>query len=496
MTSFSGKIAFELYDTYGFPVEATEDEVRALNFPGVDMAEFERCMDAQRARSRAAGKFRGGQKVASYDGAATEFFGYEHLRGEASVVALFADGEAVQEAKDGDEILIILDRTPFYAESGGQVGDAGVIKSEGGIAAVRDTQKIRADVRGHFAKMEGGVLAVGDSVFCETDAPRRLDIARNHSAAHLMHAALRRVLGNHVRQKGSFVAPAHLRFDFSHDSAATDAQLREAEHLVNEQIRANHPAETESLPYDDAVARGALALFGEKYGAVVRMVSLNPEFSIELCGGTHVARAGDIGLFQFTGESAVAAGVRRVEAVCAARAIDGAQETAARLKQIAAAFQSPPEKAPEKVMQLRESLKAARREIAGLRRAQVVAQTAALAANAEDIGGVRLVVAELSGADMEMLREGAAELRRAMSATTGDAALALLLAGDGGGRAAFVAVSDSDSIDAGKWLAAAARAANAKGGGKSGYAQAGGGDPSKIKDALQAARNAVASAAN
>ncbi|MGI9298115.1 MAG: alanine--tRNA ligase, partial [Gammaproteobacteria bacterium] len=487
---FPGDVAFELYDTYGFPVEATEDEAVARGFSGVNMAEFEECMNAQRGRSRAAAKFASGQNTAAYDGAATEFFGYEHLRGEAEIAAIFADGESVCEAKEGDEVLLVLNRTPFYAESGGQVGDIGIIKSENGTAAVRDTQKIRADARGHFAVITGGVLAAGDSVFCEVDAPRRLDIARNHSAAHLMHSALKRVLGNHVRQKGSLVAADHLRFDFSHDAPATDAQLREAERLVNEQIRLNHPAEIETLRYDEAIERGAIALFGEKYGDTVRMVAINPGFSVELCGGSHVARAGDIGLFQFTGESAIAAGVRRVEAVCGARAIDRAQQNAAYLKQIAAELKSPPEKTGEKIAQLRDSLKAAQKQIAVLRRTQTAAQTATLFAAAEEINGVKIVAAKLSGADSGTLREIASELRRAMPDG------AILLAGDGGGAASFVAVSATDSVNAGQWLAAAARTASARGGGKPAYAQAGGGDPAKIEDALRTARNTIAQNAN
>ncbi|MBE8158657.1 MAG: alanine--tRNA ligase, partial [Betaproteobacteria bacterium] len=328
MPQFSGAAAFELYDTYGFPVEATLDEVVAQHFSGIDMEEFDKCMAQQRARSRAAMKFNIGQKTVEYGGAPTEFLGYDSLQCETEINAIFINGESVQETRSGDEVLIVLNRTPFYAESGGQIGDIGIIRAKDGMAKVCDTQKIRADVWGHIVKIADGVIKVGGKVECEVDAPRRQNIARNHSATHLLHAALRKVLGGHVRQKGSLVAAEYLRFDFSHGGALSENELREVEEIINGQIRANSKVQTELLPYKDAIKRGAMALFGEKYGGTVRMVSIDPAFSLELCGGTHVARAGDVGFFQIVSEGAVAAGVRRIEASCAAAALSRAQNAA------------------------------------------------------------------------------------------------------------------------------------------------------------------------
>ena len=479
---FPGEIAFELYDTYGFPIEATDDEVRDNDFAGVDMAKFEECMNAQRARSRAATKFGGGARAVLYDGAASEFIGYDNIRGEATILAIFADGAPVREAAAGDDVLLVFNRTPFYAEAGGQTGDAGIVKNENGEARIRDTQKIRADTAAHAATITGGVLSAGMKIVCEVDAARRRRIARNHSATHLMHAALRQVLGAHVRQKGSLVAPDHLRFDFSHDAAPTDSQICEVEQIVNEKIRANIPVAIESLPFADAVKKGATALFGEKYGDIVRVVAMDSAFSMELCGGTHVVRTGDIGFFQCIGESAIAAGIRRAEAVSGDAAIARARRDAATIKQIAAAVKSPPDKAAEKIAQLRDSLKTAQKEVAALRRDRTESQSIALAAAAENAGGIDFVIAEVPGADLAALRDIAGRIRRQLPSG------AVFLACKDGGKAAFVAAADGKKMDAGKWLSAAAEVANAKGGGKPGYAQAGGGDPAKINAALRAAR--------
>ncbi|MGI9306462.1 MAG: alanine--tRNA ligase, partial [Gammaproteobacteria bacterium] len=448
---FSGEAAFELYDTYGFPAEATEDYIREDKyFSGIDMEAFEKCMNEQRARSRAAMKFNIGQNAAEYGGAATEFTGYETLRGEAEIAAIFVNGCAVQESRAGEEALLVLNRTPFYAESGGQTGDAGALRKNGAAAEVRDTQKIRADVWGHAAQITEGAFVAGDKVECEVDAPRRANIARCHSATHLLHAALRQVLGAHVRQKGSLVAPAYLRFDFAHGGAPTEKQLRETEDIVNAQIRANAEVLIETMKYDEAIRRGVTALFGEKYGDVVRVVAIDSGFSAELCGGTHVARAGDIGFFQIASEGAVAAGVRRIEAECAAAAVLRAQNAAAQLRQIGGIVKTPPDRAAEKISQMRDSLKDAQKQIAAMQRAQNAAQTRDLISLAENINGAKVLIAQIPGADAAALREAAAQLRGELPQA------ALFLAGDGGGSASFAA-SGAGGISAKEWMNAAAK---------------------------------------
>ena len=480
---FPGDVAFELYDTFGFPAEATLDEVVAAGFSGIDEKAFDECMNRQRARSRAAMKFDAGQKTADYDGAASEFVGYDSLQCEAKILALFVGGERVKEARPGQEAVLVLDRTPFYAEAGGQVGDSGALEKNGATAAVADCKKIRADAAGHFAALQGGAMAEGDSVLCEVDAQRRRAIVCNHSATHLMHAALQKVVGAHVRQKGALVAPDHLRFDFSHHAPLSAEQIREVENIVNEQIRANYETITELTSFDEAIRRGAMALFGEKYGDTVRLVSINSEFSMELCGGTHVGRGGDIGLFRCLGESGIAAGVRRIEGITAAAALSQAQNDSARLSDIAAALKSPREHVLQKIEQMRLSVKEAQKQIAALQDAQTESQVWSLAERAEIVGGKTMLLQKMDGAEMKTLQDA---LRRLQSRLP---QAAILLAGDGGGRASFVAASAfSDSLSAKEWMDKAAAVCGAKGGGKKDRAQCGGGDASKIDSALQAAR--------
>ena len=484
---FPGDIAFELYDTFGFPVEATLDEVVAAHFSGIDMQAFDECMNQQRARSRGAMKFDAGQKTADYDGAASEFVGYDSLQCEAKILALFVGGERVKEARPGQEAVLVLDRTPFYAEAGGQVGDSGALKKNGATAAVADCKKIRADAAGHFAALQGGAMAEGDSVLCEVDAQRRRAIVCNHSATHLMHAALQKVVGAHVRQKGALVAPDHLRFDFSHHAPLSAEQIREVENIVNEQIRANYETITELTSFDEAIRRGAMALFGEKYGDTVRLVSINSEFSMELCGGTHVGRGGDIGLFRCLGESGIAAGVRRIEGITAAAALSQAQNDSARLSDIAAALKSPREHVLQKIEQMRLSVKEAQKQIAALQDAQTESQVWSLAERAENIGGKTMLLQKMDGAEMKTLQDALRRLQARLPQA------AILLAGDGGGRASFVASSAfSDSLSAKEWMDKAAAVCGAKGGGKKDRAQCGGGDASKIDSALQAAREFAA----
>ena len=484
---FPGDVAFELYDTFGFPAEATLDEVVAAGFSGIDEKAFDECMNRQRARSRAAMKFDAGQKTADYDGAASEFVGYDSLQCEAKILALFVDGERVKEARPGQEAVLVLDRTPFYAEAGGQVGDSGALKKNGATAAVADCKKIRADAAGHFAALQGGAMAEGDSVLCEVDAQRRRAIVCNHSATHLMHAALQKVVGAHVRQKGALVAPDHLRFDFSHHAPLSAEQIREVESIVNEQIRANYETITELTSFDEAIRRGAMALFGEKYGDTVRLVSINSEFSMELCGGTHVGRGGDIGLFRCLGESGIAAGVRRIEGITAAAALSQAQNDSARLSDIAAALKSPREHVLQKIEQMRLSVKEAQKQIAALQDAQTESQVWSLAERAETIGGKTMLLQKMDGAEMKTLQDALRRLQTRLPRA------AILLAGDGGGRASFVAASAfSDSLSAKEWMDKAAAVCGAKGGGKKDRAQCGGGDASKIDSALQAAREFAA----
>ena len=477
----SGETAFTLYDTYGFPADLTADAAREHGMT-VDMADFERRMSGQRERSRAAMKFKSGRKTVRYDGAPTEFVGYDSLRAEARVLAVYASGEPAKECAEG-EAVVVLDRTPFYAEAGGQVGDSGILRGADSECVVADAQKLRADSWGHSVKIKNGTVRVGDVVSAEVDAARRADIARAHSATHLMHSALRMVLGNHVAQRGSLVESGRLRFDFSHNAAATADELREAEKIVNEQIRRNAEAQTETLPYDDAVARGATALFGEKYGDIVRMVVIGEDYSVELCGGTHVVRAGDIGYFRFTGETAVAAGVRRVEAVAGGQAVEFSQALDAALGRASSALKSPPEKLAEKISQLQEERKSAERELEKLRAAQSDALAAELAGRANRMGGATVAVEKVAGADGKALRELASQLRGRL-----ESPCAIFLAGENC-MAALVEKPLCEKWDAREWMKVAAETAGAKGGGRADFAQAGGADPAKLDAALQSARD-------
>ena len=520
-TLIDGEFAFGLYDTHGFPVDLTADVVRECNWSPerwrhqirigvkddkglilseesldkavkayrehglpleVDTDDFDRCMSGQRERSRAAMKFKSGRKTVRYDGAPTEFVGYDSLRAEARVLAVYAGGEPAKECAEG-EAVVVLDRTPFYAEAGGQVGDSGILRGADSECVVADAQKLRADSWGHSVKIKNGTVRVGDVVSAEVDAARRADIARAHSATHLMHSALRMVLGNHVAQRGSLVESGRLRFDFSHNAAMTADELREAEKIVNEQIRRNAEAQTETLPYDDAVARGATALFGEKYGDIVRMVVIGEDYSVELCGGTHVVRAGDIGYFRFTGETAVAAGVRRVEAVAGGPAVEFSQALDAALGRASSALKSPPEKLAEKISQLQEERKSAERELEKLRAAQSDALAAELAGRANRLGGATVVVEKVAGADGKALRELASQLRGRL-----ESPCAIFLAGENC-MAALVEKPLCEKWDAREWMKVAAETAGAKGGGRADFAQAGGADPAKLDAALQAARD-------
>ena len=481
-----GETVFKLYDTYGFPPDMTNSIARDEYQLAIDEAGFERCMEVQRTRSRAATKFNVSQKTIMYDGGASEFTGYSSCSGEAEVLALFIDDAPVAEVPPGHEALIVLDKTPFYAESGGQIGDTGTLSANGLTVAVCDTQKIRSDVWGHIVRVEEGCLKVGAAVDCQVDATRRREITRAHSAAHLMHAALRQVLGKHVEQRGSQVSPDSVRFDFSHNGAVTPAELREVEQMVNQQIAANAAVQTEIMAFDDALKTGAMALFGEKYGDRVRVVTIDPAFSVELCGGTHVGRAGDIGFFHFTGETAIAAGIRRVEALTTAAAVRRAQSQLARLGEIAALLKSPIDQLEEKIAQLREQLRAAERRVEQLQQAQQAQLLVTLAAQAEAKQNLRILVQHVEEADAAALRYLARQLQEQL------APAAVFLSGEAGGKALFAAAVSADTgVSARDWIANAAAAADAKGGGKADFAQAGGGDPKKHTQALAAAREFI-----
>ncbi|HXC40309.1 MAG TPA: alanine--tRNA ligase, partial [Burkholderiales bacterium] len=370
--TIDGETVFTLYDTYGFPVDLTADVARERG-KSIDMAGYEAAMDKQRATARAASKFQAAASV-QYSGAKTEFKGYDTLKLDAKVVALYREGSAVPALGAGEEGIVVLDRTPFYAESGGQVGDIGDISAgTGSHFKVHDTQKIQADVFGHHGRQAAGKLSVGDTVTAHVDVRARHRAAWNHSATHLMHAALRRVLGHHVQQKGSLVDAEHTRFDFSHGKPMTAEEIRAVEDLVNREIRANHAVASRVMPYDDAIKAGAMALFGEKYGDEVRVIGMG-EFSTELCGGTHVARTGDIGFFKIVSESGVAAGVRRVEAVTGEGALAWVQDQEARLAQAAGVLKAPATELTQRLEQVLDNLRAAEKEVARLRSKMASAQ--------------------------------------------------------------------------------------------------------------------------
>ena len=489
MPKFPGRMAFELYDTYGFPVDMTADAAREYGME-VDMAGFEECMAKHRARSRAATKFQIGQKTVEYDGMPTEFVGY-HLNffNEAKVLAIYVDGESVEKTTAGEDAILVLSRTPFYAESGGQVGDIGILRGADSavLAVVSDTQKIRSDVWGHKVKMQKRTIRVDDVVSCEVDEKRRENIACAHSATHLMHFALRKILGQHVEQRGSLVDRDQLRFDFSHNEPISTAQLREVEDRVNAEIRRNVKVRTDTMNYQDALDKGAMALFGEKYGDEVRVVTIGP--SIELCGGTHVTRSGDIGYFRFISQSAVAAGIRRVGAMVGDLAVTASQlereglvQAAIQLKMSSASLGVPIEEVAARISQLQEERRGAERELEKLRAAQLGAIAAQLAQKAGLMGRVNVVIEEAADIDGKGLRELASQLRGRLESPA-----AIFLAG-GNAMAALVDKELGEKWSAREWIQVAAEQAGAKGGGRADFAQAGGADAAKLEAALETAR--------
>ncbi len=473
-----GDVLFLLYDTYGFPVDLTADIARERGL-GVDMAGFEREMEGQRERARAASQFGSDYHATPAVEGRTEFTGYDGVAGEGTVTALYRDGEAVETLAAGEQGVVVLDRTPFYAESGGQVGDHGTLTSGEASFEVGDTRKEGA-VHLHLGRLRLGSLRVGDRVRAEVSARERGATACNHSATHLLHAALRRVLGGHVTQKGSLVEPGRLRFDFSHFEPMTAAELREVERLVNGQIRANLPVQADEMTYDEAIERGAMALFGEKYGDRVRVLSMG-EFSTELCGGIHVRRTGDIGLFKIVAEAGVAAGVRRIEAVTGAGALEWVEGMQAQLEHIGALFKGGREQLDVRVAQALERSRALEKELERLKGRLASAAGSDLAGQAQEIGGVKVLAARLDGADPKSLRETLDQLKNKM----GTAAIVLATVSEG--KVTLVAGVTKDAtgrLKAGELVNVVASRVGGRGGGRPDMAQAGGTQPENLDGAL------------
>ncbi|MDO4683613.1 MAG: alanine--tRNA ligase [Lautropia sp.] len=484
--ALDGETAFRLHDTYGFPLDLTADVCRERGVT-VDEAGFDRAMDRQREQARAAGRFKGGV-VLDYSGAPSTFIGYTELSGQAKVLGLFREGKPVDRLAAGEEGIVVLDRTPFYAESGGQVGDHGLLTGADGLRfSVTDTQKIQADVWGHHGRLEAGSLAVGDVVETAVDRDLRARTTRNHSATHLLHKALREVLGDHVAQKGSLVDPDHTRFDFSHNKPMTAEEIQAVEARVNEQIRANVETVIREMSYDDAIRAGAMALFGEKYGDVVRVVEVAD--TRELCGGTHVARAGEIGLFKIISEGGVAAGIRRVDALTAEGALAWIQQQLGLLNQTAAALRAPVAELPDRVGQLQAQVKELGRDLERMKAKAASSQGADLAGQAIALaGGVQLLVARLDGMDAKALRATVDQLKDKLKSVV------VVLAAANEGKVQLAAGVTADlvgRIKAGELVASVAADVGGKGGGKPDFAMAGGTDVAALDAALQSARERV-----
>jgi alanyl-tRNA synthetase len=475
----AGEVAFRLYDTYGFPVDLTADIARERGLE-LDQAGFEVAMDAQRDRARAASRFGVDMRGDTELDAVTDFSGYELNAGESRVVALLKGGVAVDSLAPGEEGEVVLERTPFYAESGGQVGDTGELVAGRARFTVSDTRK-RGAAFAHRGHLEGGPLHTGDKVAAQIDTARRERIRRNHTATHLLHAALREVLGTHVQQKGSLVAPDRLRFDFAHFQPVTAAELRSIEQRVNEQIRLNAPAETQQMTYDAAVASGAMALFGEKYGDEVRVLRVG-DFSTELCGGTHVSRAGDIGLFKLVSEGGVAAGVRRIEAVTGEGAVEYVEQTDDLLRGVSALVRATREDVAQRVQENLEQIRSLERQVRSLQDRLASGQGTDLAGSAIDVGGVKVVATQLIGADATALRNAVDQLKAKLQSAV--VVLASIAEGERITLVAGVTPDLTSRLKAGEIIAAVATQVGGKGGGRPDFAQAGGTDVSALGPAL------------
>jgi alanyl-tRNA synthetase len=481
-----GDTAFKLHDTYGFPVDLTADVCRERGVT-VDEARFNELLEEQKNRARAAGKFKMAQGLA-YSGAATTFHGYEHLVCETSkVTAIYVDGAPVNEAQAGDDAVIVLDHTPFYAESGGQVGDAGELRNGTTRVVVADTLKIQADVFGHHGQVVEGTVKVGDTFTAKVDADRRAKTVRNHSATHLMHKALREVLGAHVQQKGSLVNAERTRFDFAHNAPMTAEEIREVESIVNAEILANAGAQAQVMALDDAQKSGAMMLFGEKYGETVRVLSIGS--SKELCGGTHVKATGDIGLFKIVAESGVAAGIRRVEAVTGDNALAYLQSLETTVQGAAMTLKTSPHELGSRLHAVLEQVRQLEKELAAAKSKLASAQGDELLAQAVDVNGLKVLAAKLEGADAKTLRETMDKLKDKLKTA------AIVLAAVDGDKVQLAAGVTADSIGkvkAGELVNFVAQQVGGKGGGKPDLAMAGGTQPAGVAAALQSVAGWVA----
>ncbi|HBL9981629.1 TPA: alanine--tRNA ligase [Salmonella enterica subsp. enterica serovar Fomeco] len=476
--TLDGETAFRLYDTYGFPVDLTADVCRERNIK-VDEAGFEAAMEEQRRRAREASGFGADYNAMIRVDSASEFKGYDHLELNGKVTALFVDGKAVEAINAGQEAVVVLDQTPFYAESGGQVGDKGELKGAGFTFAVDDTQKYGQAI-GHLGKLSAGALKVGDAVQADVDEARRARIRLNHSATHLMHAALRQVLGTHVAQKGSLVSDKVLRFDFSHNEAMKPSEIRQVEDLVNAQIRRNLPIETNIMDLEAAKAKGAMALFGEKYDERVRVLSMG-DFSTELCGGTHASRTGDIGLFRIISESGTAAGIRRIEAVTGEGAMATVHAQSDRLNDIAHLLKGDSQNLGDKVRAVLERTRQLEKELQQLKDQAAAQESANLSSKAVDLNGVKLLVSELAGIEPKMLRTMVDDLKNQLGSTV------IVLATVVEGKVSLIAGVSKDVTDrvkAGELIGMVAQQVGGKGGGRPDMAQAGGTDAAALPAAL------------
>jgi len=477
-TMLDGEVAFKLHDTYGFPLDLTADVCRERSMT-VDETTFDAAMARQRDQARAAGKFKMAQAL-GYSGAKTTFHGYEKLTvDDAKVIALYVDGTSVNTIERGQEAIVVLDHTPFYAESGGQVGDQGVLHAGDARFAVSDTLKVQAEVFGHHGALAQGTLKVGDVVSAEVDTERRARTIRNHSATHLMHKALREVLGAHVQQKGSLVDADKTRFDFAHNAPMNDDQIRRVEAIVNAEILRNAAVHSQLMAYDDAVKGGAMALFGEKYGDEVRVLDIG--FSRELCGGTHVQRTGDIGFFKVVSEGGVAAGIRRVEAITGDNALRFVQELDARINAAAAALKAQPSELIQRVTQVQEQVRGLEKELSQLKSKLASNQGDDLLTQAVDVGGIQVLAATLAGADAKTLRETVDKLKDKLKHA------AIVLAAVSEGKVSLIAGVTADAslkVKAGDLVNFVAQQVGGKGGGRADMAQAGGTDASNLPAAL------------
>ena len=495
-STIPGATVFKLYDTYGFPVDLTADIARERGLT-LNMDEFDAEMAKQKTQARSASQFESTEALDIRLENGTRFTGYDALNGQASVVALYRDGKAVDALNEGEKGIVLIDATPFYGESGGQVGDCGTLTAGGASFNVRDTQK-QGDQFLHIGNVDTGSLSVGDAVGCRVDNSQRQPTVLNHSATHLMHAALRQVLGSHVMQKGSLVNPKYLRFDFSHNKPVTEDELREIEIIVNRQIQDNVEVTKEVMAMDAAKQKGAMALFGEKYGSEVRVVTMgrgtpgdeSADFSIELCGGTHVNRTGDIGLFKILAETGIAAGVRRIEAVTGQAAVTLVQEQEARLRQVAGTVKSGMDKVVDRVEQLTSTNRQLEKELAQLKAKLASSAGADLASQAEEINGIKVLAAIVEGVDSKALRDTTDQLKNKL----GSAIVVLGTAADG--KVSLVAGVTKDltgRVKAGEIVNEAAKIVGGKGGGRPDMAMAGGNTPESLPEAISQVKQYLAS---